>query len=232
MSDQSNPSSSSLDDENKQNNGYSKVLTKLEGLRDKLEREKHRRNVLIGGATYLEELIATIEEHKNSTMDREIAILIKNGLNAFLKGLSNIKMNELFKNGSVSANEVFYSYIKLLNQTGLNNYLKRLEMNDFVKDLYEEFITAILEVIQAAFPNIQFTIADLKEPSDNQELLELMLNFVKVDFEPDSPSTDSTISELILGFIWNYSDKTVVVPNLIKVGCSEAVIKWLSITNR
>ena len=237
MSDQSNSSSSGSDDENKpvsnsENNVYSNVLTKLEGLRGKSEEEKQHRDVLIDGGTYLEELIATMEEHKNSTIDRETAILIENGLKAFLEGLGSIKMNELFGNSSVSAYEVFYSYIKLLNQTGMKNYLKRLKMNAFVKVLYGELIAIILQVIGLALTSTQFTMADLKEPLDNQELFQLMLNFVKVDLESDSSSTYSTISELILMCIWNYSDKTVVVPNLVKVGYPEAVIKWLSIANR
>jgi hypothetical protein len=114
----------------------------------------------------------------------------------------------------------------------MKTYLKRLDMQVYVKILYEQFAKVILYVITLAASYSKLTIADLKEPLDNQEVLLLMLKFMKADLEPDSASTYSHITYLILFFSWNYSDKTVVVPNLIKIGYPEAALKWLSVSNR
>ncbi len=178
------------------------------------------------------ELIEAIEEHKDNAMDRETAILIECGFQSFINTLINAKMDELFKNDSTSAYEVFYSYIHLLNLSGMKNYLKRLDMHVFIKVLYGQFISSILGVIAFAVAYSKLTVADLKEPLDNQEPLLLMLNFIKDELESESSSTYSTVAESILSFVWNYADKTIIVPNLIKVGYPEAVLKWLSVIER
>jgi hypothetical protein len=237
MSEESSLSSDDLHDESEpveesENNVYSDVLTKLQSLQDKSEKGEHNRNILNDGAKYMAELIVTIEEHKDNTMSRETDLSIENGLQTFLKVLGNIDMKELFEKDSAAAYETFYLYLNLFNLTGVKNYLKRLNMQDFIKVLYEEFATVALSMIAFTLAFCKLTVADLKEPLDNQELFLLMLNFMKDELEADSSSAYSTVTELILAFIWNYSDKTVAVPNLIKVGYPEAVLKWIALRDR
>jgi hypothetical protein len=237
MGEQASPMCSDLDDASEpmmelKNAGYSDILTKLRNLQDKSEQTEYAKNVLIDGAKYMTELIEAIEEHKDNAMDRETAILIECGFQSFINALINAKMDELFKNDSTSAYEVFYSYIHLLNLSGMKNYLKRLDMHVFIKVLYGQFISSILGVTAFAVAYAKLTVADLKEPLDNQEPLLLMLNFIKDELESESSSTYSTVAESILSFVWNYADKTIIVPNLIKVGYPEAVLKWLSVIER
>jgi len=237
MSERSSPSSNDLygaseSVERLENNIYSDVLTKLQSLQDKSEKEEYSRNILNDGAKYMATLIEVMEEHKDNIMSHETALSIENGIQIFLKALDNINMKELFENDSTAAYETFYLYINLFNLTGMKNYLKRLNIQDFIKMLYEELATVALSVIAFALAYCKLTVADLKEPLDNQELFLLMLNFMKNELETDSSSTCSTITELILAFLWNYADKTVVVPNLIKVGYPEAVLKWITIRDR
>jgi len=213
-------------------NIYSDVLTKLRSLQDGSEKDEYSRTVLSDGAKSMRELIELIEEHKDNTMSQETAVSIENGFTAFIQVLNNIGMNELFKKDSSIAYEIFYSYINLLNLTGMKTYLKRLDTQVYVKILYDQFATVILYVITLAASYSKLTIADLKEPLDNQELLLLMLKFMKADLESDSVSTYSSVTHSILSFLWSYADKTVVIPNLIKTGYPEAVLKWLSVSNR
>jgi hypothetical protein len=237
MSEQSSPNCSDSDDSSDPEAGledkvYSDVLTKLRSLQDGSEKGEYSRTVLSDGAKSMRELIELIEKHKDNTMSQETVLSIRNRLKAFIHVLNNIGMDELFKKDSSAAYEIFYSYINLFNLTGMKNYLKRLYMQVYVKILYKQFASVILQVIELASIYYKFTIADIKEPLDNQELLLLMLKFMKADLEPDSASTYSSITHSILSFLWNYSDKTVVVPNLIKTGYPEAVLKWLSVSNR
>jgi hypothetical protein len=217
---------------NSSSNGLDDVLTKLQSLEDKSKQEECRIDVLKDGATYIAELIVAIEDGKNSTMTEKTALSIKHGFTAITTALSNIQINSFFSNDLASAYEMFYTYMHLLNLTGMKNYLKQLDMNTLVRFHYGEFASVILHVIGLAAIYPIFTIADLKEPLDNQEPLQLMLHFVKDDLEADSSSTYSTVKELILTFLWNYSDKTVIVPNLIKAGCPEAILERLTLMNR
>jgi hypothetical protein len=237
MSDQSSSSNSNLPDASEsevklEDKVYSDVLTKLRNLQEKSEKKEYRKNVLNNGAKYMGELIVIIEEHKDKMMSRQTASSINNGFNIFLEALGDIHANELFENDSAYAYETFYSYINLFNLSGMKNLLKRLHMKAFVKIFYQQFASVILHVIAVAVAYSKFTVADLIEPLDNQETLLLMLNFIKDELDPNSSFTYSTVTDLILAFLWNYADKTVVVPNLIKVGYPEAVLRWLSVTDK
>jgi hypothetical protein len=237
MSEHSNLNSSDLQDRGEpsamlKNEVYSNVLSKLRSLQDKSDQEECRIDVLKDGATYIAELIVAIEEDKNSTMSKETALSIERGFSAFTTALGNIEINTFFANDSASAYETFYTYMHLLNLTGMKNYLKQLDMNKLVKILYGEVASIIFNVIVLAVTYSKFTIVDLKEPLDNQEPLQLMLHFVKDDLAPDSSRRYSIVKEFILMFLWNYSDKTVIVPNLIKARYPEAVLERLSLINR
>jgi hypothetical protein len=215
-----------------ENTVYSGVITKLRSLEEKSDNKEYHKHILNDGAKYLKELIVIIEKNKDNTMDRKTAVSIEDGFKAFLKALVKIEMKELFENDSVTAYEIFYLYIHLFNLTGMKNYFKRVQVQIFVNLLYEESISIILQVIAFTVAYCKFTLADLEKPLNNQPLLLLMLNFIKDELEPDSSITYSTVSQLILSFIWNYADKTVLIPNLIKIGYPEAILKWLSIIDR
>lgn len=211
---------------------YSDVLTKLRNLHDKSKNEEYRKNIMIDGAKYLTELIRIMEENKDSSMSQDIAISIESRINLFLNAVSNIEMMDLFNEDSNYAYEIFYLYINLFNLSAFKNYLKRLKLNYFFQILYGNLSMIILQLSAVALFACKLTIDDLKEPLDNQESLLLMLNFMKNEFESDSSSIYSKTTESILSFIWNYSDKTVIIPNLIKIGYPEAILKWFSIIDK
>jgi hypothetical protein len=217
---------------NEENTIYSNVINKLRSLDDKSDTKSYQKHIFNDGAKYLMELIVLIEENKDEPMNRKIALSIEDGFKIFLKGLAKINMKELFENDSMGAYEIFYSYIDLFNLSGIKNYFKRIQMQFFIKLLYEECLSIILQIIGLTVAYCKFTRTDLEKPLDNQKSLLLMIHFLKDELEPNSSLPYSTISDLILSFLWNYADKTMIIPNLIKTGYPESVLKWLSIIDR
>jgi hypothetical protein len=237
MTEESTSNNDDLDNETKpvpivEKNVYADVLAKFQSLQDRSEKKEDQRNVLNDGAKYLAELIELMEENNDITMNARMALSIENGFQIFVKELVEISMKELMENDVASVYELFYLYINLFNLSGMKNCLKRLPMQYFVKILYTEFASIIFAIIATTVGYCKFTVVDLEEPRNNQELLLIMLNYVKDELEPDSSLEYSTMARSILAVLWNYTDQTVIIPNLIKVGYLEAILKWLSVTDR
>ncbi len=230
MSEDSNTRNDDSDDTNQsETTVYADVLSKLHNLQEKSAEKEEQRNVLNDGAKYMTELIILMEKHKDQTMDQTTAVSINEAIQSFLNTAVQIEMKELWENDSASAKEIFYSYMKIFNLSAMKNYLQLLHMQMFVKVLYEKCIIIILAIVASIITHCKFTVVDLQEPRDNQEILRLMLNYIKGELDPQSSLPYSVTTRMIFSFLWNYADKTVVVPNLIKVGYPEAVLKWLSL---
>ncbi|CAF4325184.1 unnamed protein product, partial [Adineta steineri] len=140
-------------------------------------------------------------------------------------------MHALFKADSVFTYDIFYLYIRLLNLPGMKILLKHSDTENYTKLVYEQLAAIILFCMTATSSHAKFTIFDLQESHNNQEILLLLLNYIKSDFESDLSSNYTHTTQLILTFLRSYSDKTIVVPNLIKTGYPEAILKWLTIVD-
>ena len=208
---------------------YSDILTKLRNLHEMSQKQEYYRDVLNDGAKYITELIVLIEEQKDNTMDQETTSTIKNGFQKFMQDLVRINTKDLFTNDLAYTKETFYSYMNIFNLSAMKNYFQRSEMQKSIKILYGEFLSLIFSVISSTVTHCKFTVVDLEEPRNNREILQLMLNYMKAELDSDSSLPYSTTTKLILNFLWIYSDKTVVVPNLIEVGYSQAFLKWLEV---
>jgi hypothetical protein len=207
---------------------FSDILTKLQSLEVRSKNQELRKSTSEEGATFLMELINLMEEHKNDMTD-ENYLASKNGFNLIITSWDNMDMSNLLEGDSDHAYDIFYSYFDLFMLSGMKNYLKRIDMNRSLKLLYGNCVNIILHVVTVAVTYTKLTINDLQEPRDSRESLLLMLNYIKDDLETTSKSTYSDTTALILSFLWNYADKTSIVPNLIRVEYPKAVLKWLSI---
>jgi hypothetical protein len=210
---------------------FSDVLAKLRNLVNKSDEENQDVVVLSDGATIFTELINLTEDRKVD-VSREIVILVANVFERFKDALFDIKMDKLLKNDSVCANKIFYLYFDLLKLSGIQNYFKHDETHgEYAKNLFQQFVLVIFVVLTMSVPFCMLTTSDSKSLCDNCEIFSLILNFLKTDITEASTSY-TPVTNIILLFLWNYADKTVVVPSLIKTGYSEAVLKWLSIAGR
>lgn len=211
-----------------ENSVYSDILAKLINLHQLSDNEENHHNVLNDGAKYLSELITVMDEHKDETLTQETATAIEEGFQLFVKGVDQINLNDSYENDSQLAKDCFYSYFNLLNLPAMKRYFQREEMQQFHQILYGEFLPIILWLASAISSICHFSIVDLEEPRDSREIFLLLLNYMKGELDPGSTFPYSKTTQLILSCLWSYTDKTVVVPNLIKSGYPEAVLQWIS----
>ena len=207
---------------------YSDVLAKLTNLQELSSHVDNHRRVLNGGAEYMSELITVMDEHKDETMDQPTAMRIQKGFRAFVNGVCQINMKDLFENDSTAAKESFYYYFNLLKLSAMKRFFQREDLQKFHNVLYGEFLSIIFPIATLLISSCKFTVADLEPPQNNREIFELLLNYIKGELDPGSTLPYSKTTDLILSCLWNYSDKTIVVSNLIQVGYSQAVLQWIS----
>ncbi len=124
---------------------------------------------------------------------------------------------------------IFYLFFNLFNTNIIQNYLKNIEISDHLKILYRSCISRILVVMTYTCKLSDLGLNDIQRPMYCLELLSLMLNYVQTNFKSsDLTSTDQLILNLcILSFILWYGDKTILIPDLMKIGCSEIMVDIL-----
>ena len=107
-------------------------------------------------------------------------------------------------------------------------------MNADPKQLYEKYILSsfILQVLSSTMAASNISIHDSQQLSSYNESLLLMLNYVKGEIDRWTSPKYSRTTMAILLFIHGYAEKTVLIPNLIKVGCVEIVLKCLTNINQ
>jgi hypothetical protein len=162
-----------------------------------------------------------MEKHEKNLTDEDLLVL-KRGLKLFVDEPDNVDP-DYCKN-------IFYMFFNLLNKNIIQNYLKNVEIPDHLKILYRLCISRILIVMTYTCKLADLGLDDLQRPAFCHELLSLMLNYVKTNFKALDPlSTDQLILNLcILSFMLWYGDKTILIPDLMKVGCSEIMIDILT----
>jgi hypothetical protein len=121
-----------------------------------------------------------------------------------------------------------------LNLSDIKTYLEHGEINRNSEKLYKKniFSSLILKVLTSAMMASHFSVQHLQQLSDYNENLLLMLNYVQAEIHNWPMPNYSSVTMSILLFIRSYADKTVLVPNLIKVGCVETVLKCLTKVNK
>ena len=231
MSEASNASSDSDTDNNPTGNDgiFSDILTKLASLKVQSQKEEFRKSSLKEGATYLKEFINLMEKHSKDDMIVKHCLTAETGSSLIIDSLNDVRMGKLFESDSDYAYDIFCLYIDLCMLSGIKYFLKRIDMDHSIQLFYKQCVAIILHIIVLAVSYTKFTINDLQQPLDNHESLLLMLNYIKDDLEINSEATYSNTTDSILSFLWNYADKTIIVPNLIKAGYPKAVLNWLSI---
>jgi hypothetical protein len=213
---------------------FGDVLTKMKAFANKSKPEKFEKSIFIVEREIFNDFFNLIEKHEKNLTDEDL-LVVKKGFRLFIHATDNINPNILFTTDLVDdKKEIFYMYFNLINLDTIQNYLKNAQMPDNLKILYRICISRILIVINGACIYTDLTSNDLKRPINFIELLSLMLNYAKTDLKSSNltlrPSNiDASITrDLILYVIWNYSDHTIMVPDLIEAGCLETIIDGLT----
>ena len=83
---------------------------------------------------------------KDDPMNKETVLTIEKRVQALLTSLTRINLVKLFENDSISAKQLFYSYLNLLNLSPMKSYFQRQQMQQFLSIPYVEFLSIILSI--------------------------------------------------------------------------------------
>ncbi|CAF0859712.1 unnamed protein product [Adineta steineri] len=135
------------------------------------------------------------------------------------------------------ARETFFWCINQLNQTHIKNYLlltKDEQESEENKLYYKHVSYILLFVVQA---ESFFTFDSIQDQQHIEEYCELLTLFIdRIDKRmPEHASTViekdykiGDINEVILTVIWSLSDRTVLIPMLLKCDLAKRAIGWLA----
>jgi len=135
------------------------------------------------------------------------------------------------------ARENCFACITQLNQPHIKNYLltNREQQELPENQIYYKHVYYLLLIASQTLPFFPFeTIENQQFIGNHIELLILLLERVETAMPEHSLSTiqkDHTLGILnrrILSFFWNLSDKTVLIPILLKCDLAKRVVRWLS----
>jgi len=213
---------------------FGDLLTKIKAFLDKSNQEPFEKVIFIDEWQIFNDFFNLMEKHEKNLTDEDL-LVVERGLKLFVRKTHRVDPEDVFITDSTYAKkEIFYMYFNLINLDAIQNYLKNAQMPDNLKILYRICISRILIVISGACIYTDLSSNDLKRPINFIELLSLMLNYAKTDLKSSNltlrPSNiDASITrDIILYVIWNYSDHTIMVPDLIKAGCLETIIDGLT----
>jgi hypothetical protein len=209
---------------------FGDLLTKIKVFREKMKGEKLKKSDFILEWEIFNDFFNLMEKHENNLTDENLSLL-KQGLKLFIYEPDNIDPDNVLTTDLDYCKNIFYLFFNLFNTNIIQNYLKNIEISDHLKILYRPCISRILVVMTYTCKLSDLGLNDLQRPTYCLELLSLMLNCVQTNFKSSNlTSTDQLILNLcILSFILWYGDKTILIPDLMKIGCSEIMVDILKI---
>lgn len=213
---------------------FGDLFKKIQNFAHQSKEEKFTKDIFILERDIFFDLFNLIEQHQTKFTDDQMSLLIK-GFRLFIHSTDPIKPNNLFATYlSYAKKEIFYLYFKLINLQMIQNYLKNTEISHELTRICRYGVSRILTVMRHSCICIDLAPDDEQRPDTTIELLSLMLDHVRTDLESanltvnPSPNDPSITRFLILIFLWDYSDKTILVGDLLQAGCSQILIDGLT----
>ncbi len=135
------------------------------------------------------------------------------------------------------ARENFFACINQLNQSHIKNYflLDREQQKLPENKIYYKHVYYLLLIASQTVSFVPFeTIDDQQFIESHIELLILLIECVEKNMPEHSSITIEkdynlgNINERILQFLWNLTDRTVLIPILLKCNLAKRVVSWIS----
>jgi hypothetical protein len=211
---------------------FGDLLRKIKVFRDKVKEEKSKNSDFILEWEIFNDFLNLMEKHEKNLTDEDLLIL-KRGLKLFVDDPDHVDPDNMLTTDLDYCKKIFYMFFSLFNTSIIQNYLRNVETPDQLRILYRPCISRILIVMTYTCKLADLGLNDLQRPTYCHELLSSMLNYVETNFESSDLtshpfSTDQLILNLcILSFMLWYGDKTILIPDLMKIGCSEIMIDIL-----
>ena len=213
---------------------FRNIFQKIQSFANQLRAEIFTKDIFILERDIFFDLFNLIEQHQATLTDDQITFL-KRGFGLFIYSTDRTIPHEVFATYlSYAKKDIFYLYFNLMNLSMVQNYLKNTEMPSELESICRYSVSRILLVMRYSGLYTDLTLNDEQRPNNSVELLASMLQNVKADLESadlaiNPSANDPSITRcLILTFLWDYSDKTILVEDLVEAGCSQILIDGLT----
>lgn len=213
---------------------FGELFKKIQMFVNQSKQEKFTKDTFILERDIFVNLFSLIEQHQTTFTDDQMSLLIK-GFRLFIHSIDPIKPNQIFATYlSYAKKEIFYLYFNLINLRMIQNYLKHTDIFHELTRICRYGVSRILTVMRHCCICTDLAPDDEQRPENTLELLSLLLDNVRTDLESanltvnPSPNDPSITRFLILIFLWDYSDKTILVGDLLEAGCSQILIDGLT----
>lgn len=213
---------------------FTHVFKKMKDYVDASQQAKFEKSIFIAEQEIFNDIFNRIEKHEKNFTNENFLVADKE-FRLFIHATQKINAYHLFENDLAYAKkEIFYMYFYLINLVVVQNYLKNVQMPDYLKKMTRFSVSRILVVMHATCLYTDLGLKDDQRPNNCIELLSLMLNYVKTDLEVSDltleplPNDASMTTIRILWFFWEYTDKTILVEDLIKTECLKIMTDTLT----
>lgn len=213
---------------------FGNIFQKMQSFANQSQAEIFTKDIFILERDIFFDLFNLIEQHQTTLTDDQITFL-KKGFGLFIYSTDRTIPHEVFATYlSYAKKEIFYLFFNLMNLPMIQNYLKDIEIPYEWRGICRYGISRILLVMRYSGLYTDLTLNDKQRLTNSVELLASMLENVKADLESadlaiNPSANDPSITRcLILTFLWDYSDKTILVEDLLEAGCSQILFDGLT----
>jgi hypothetical protein len=145
----------------------------------------------------------------------------------FTKIFCNIAETDLFENDDEFSRQTFFGYLDLLNTHEIQEFLTASLSSTLADSIRESNIYMIVFILKTLCEYALFVDNDIDEKYNS------LFNALRIHVEQKLQNTlpqknTKTIHQHILSLLWNLSDRTVVVPSLLRAGFGKSVLEWLN----
>ncbi|CAF4119036.1 unnamed protein product [Rotaria sp. Silwood2] len=147
------------------------------------------------------------------------------------KVFSDINETDLFNNDNDFSRQIFFGYLDLLNTSEIQQFLTTLAPSTLADAIRESNIYILLFILSTLCRSIIFLdsdIADQYNPLLNAMRVHVDQKLQTTVLQQHANERLISVHQRILLLLWDSSDRTVVVPSLLRTGFGKSVIEWLN----
>ena len=139
----------------------------------------------------------------------------------------NLDYEAMFESNPAYARTVCFRSFDMLSLPLIDQFLKQDDSSD-LDELIAFILRAILLRIQSTTDSVVFKRNELQQQSS---IIGSLMQYVDRNVFAYGDQNTSRTLDRILSFVWDLTDETILVPNLIEAGCHSFALKWISNSN-
>ena len=176
------------------------------------------------------QLCKQLIEHTEQATDSDTKHFLEN-FYVLVSLLRDEEFNTVIKNEEPFAREIFFVALDTIKNTSICLYLSNDQnLKELQKRIYKLLSILLILICNLACPFVEFLSSDATELHYTDVFINMCKN---VQHGLESSSSNSELSNLdnqprdcILSFLWNLSDRTIVIPWLLEANLAKNALAW------